>query len=348
MNDYEKCKNTIESLRNRNDYNVLAVESSCDETAVAVTRGRAVLSSVISSQIEIHRRFGGVVPEIASRNHVLAIGNIVEEALQGANLTLADIDVIAVTYGPGLLGALLVGVSYAKALAYASGKPLIAVDHIKGHMAANYIAAPDLEPPYLCLLASGGHTAILKVNSFADIVTVGQTQDDAAGEAFDKVARVLGLPYPGGPEIEKLAKEGLPTYTLPRAFREKSYDFSFSGLKTAVINLAENCRARGEEIRRADLACSFQDEVADLLVSKTLAAAAEYHLSTVALAGGVGANGGLRERLSSQGAKAGLRILLPPRALCTDNAAMIGVAAYEEIACGAQPADLTLDADPEL
>jgi len=348
MNYYKDSKNMIETLRNRDDYTILAVESSCDETAVAVTRGRTVLSSVISSQIEIHRRFGGVVPEIASRNHVLAIGNIVEEALVGAGLTLAGIDVIAVTYGPGLLGALLVGVSYAKALAYASGKPLIAVDHIKGHMAANYISSPDLKPPYLCLLASGGHTAILKVNSFANIVTLGSTQDDAAGEAFDKVARVLGLPYPGGPEIEKLAKEGLPTYTLPRAFREKGYDFSFSGLKTAVINLAENCRARGEEIRRADLARSFQDEVADLLVGKTLAAAAEYNLTTVALAGGVGANGALRERLVLEGAKAGLRILLPHRILCTDNAAMIGVAAFEEIVCGKMPAELTLDADPEL
>jgi N6-L-threonylcarbamoyladenine synthase len=348
MNYYEKSKKTLEAIKDRRDYTILAIESSCDETAVAVTRGRTVLSSVISSQIEIHRRFGGVVPEIASRNHVLAIGNIVEEALAGAKLTLEGIDVVAVTYGPGLLGALLVGVSYAKALAFASGKPLIPIDHIKGHMAANYIASPELQPPYLCLLASGGHTAILKVNSFADIVTLGSTQDDAAGEAFDKVARVLGLPYPGGPEIEKLAKEGLPTYALPRAFKEKSYDFSFSGLKTAIINLVENSRARGEEIRRADLARSFQDEVADLLVGKTLAAAAEYNLSTVALAGGVGANGALRERLALQGAKAGLRILLPPRALCTDNAAMIGVAAYEEIACGALPAELTLDADPEL
>lgn len=214
MDYYNKVTSITEELRNRDDYLILAIESSCDETAVAVTRGRRVLSSIISSQIEIHRRFGGVVPEIASRNHITAIDNIVKEALAAAGVGLNDISVVAVTYGAGLLGALLVGVAYAKALAYTIGKPLIAVNHIKGHIAANYISCTDLQPPYICLLTSGGHTSILKVNSFTDITELGATQDDAVGEAFDKVARVLGLPYPGGPEIERLAKEGMPTYTL--------------------------------------------------------------------------------------------------------------------------------------
>lgn len=349
MDYYNKVTSIAEGLRKREDYLILAVESSCDETAAAVTRGRKVLSSIISSQIEIHRRFGGVVPEIASRNHITAIDNIVKEALAAAGVTLADISAVAVTYGAGLLGALLVGVAYAKALAYTLGKPLIAVNHIKGHIAANYISCPDLQPPYICLLTSGGHTCILKVNSFTDITELGATQDDAVGEAFDKVARVLGLPYPGGPEIERLAKEGMPTYSLPRAFKGGGgYNFSFSGLKTAVINLVENCKARGEQVRRADLAASFQTEVTDLLVGKAVAAAEEYGIGTIALAGGVGANGALRELLSAKGAEKGLRILLPPRSLCTDNAAMIGIAAFEEITGGIMPAKLDLDADPAL
>lgn len=349
MNYDKKSEKIIEELRVRDDFLVLAIESSCDETAVAITQGRKVLSSVIASQIEIHRRFGGVVPEIASRNHIIAIDNIVKEALAAAKVGLADIDVIAATYGPGLLGALLVGVAYAKSLAFTLGKPLLGIDHIKGHIAANYIAAPELQPPYLCLLASGGHTAILKVNSFTDIEELGSTQDDAVGEAFDKVARVLGLPYPGGPEIEKLAKSGSSTYTLPRAYKGGGgYRFSFSGLKTAVINLVQNCKARGEEIRRADLAASFQSEVTDLLTEKAVAAAEEHNLTTIALAGGVGANGALRELLSQRGAQKGIDILLPPKSLCTDNAAMIGVAAYEEIKAFAKPAKLDLDADPAL
>lgn len=349
MDYYVKAKQALEKIRNRDDFLVLAVETSCDETAVAVTRGRKVISSVVSSQIDIHRRFGGVVPEIASRNHITAIDAIVKNALNEAGVSLSGIDVIAVTYGAGLLGALLVGVAYAKALAYTLGKPLIAVNHIKGHIAANYISEPGLQPPYICLLASGGHTSILKVNSFADITEIGSTQDDAVGEAFDKVARVLGLTYPGGPEIEKLAKEGRPTYTLPRAFKgEGEYNFSFSGLKTAIINLVENCRARGEEIRREDLAASFQTEVADLLTSKAVTAAREHGIKTIALAGGVGANGPLRELLKQRGEAGNIRVLLPPRYLCTDNAAMIGVAAYEEIKAGASPASLDLDADPAL
>ncbi len=346
---YELCVEKLNALRQRNDYLILAFESSCDETAVAVTRGREVLSSVISSQIEIHKRFGGVVPEIASRNHVLAIDNLVAEALANAGVTLKDIDVVAVTYGAGLLGALLVGVSYAKSLAYSLGLPLIACNHIKGHISANYISTPDLEPPFICLLASGGHTYVLEVKSFDDMSVLGETRDDAVGEAFDKVARVLGLPYPGGPEIEKLARNGKPSYTLPRAYKgEKHLDFSYSGLKTAVINLVHNAKARGEEIIPADLACSFQKEATGVLIDHTIEACKRTGIQTIALAGGVGANTALREGLTAAGAKNNIRVLLPPKKLCTDNAAMIGVCAYEEIKAGAMPAELTLDADPGL
>ena len=349
MTYLELSKEKLNALRNRDDYLILAFESSCDETAVAVTRGREVLSSVISSQIEIHKRFGGVVPEIASRNHALAIDSITKEALEKAGVTLNDIDVIAVTYGAGLLGALLVGVSYAKSLAYTLKKPLVACNHIKGHIAANYISAPTLEPPFICLLASGGHTYILKVNAFDDMEVMGETQDDAVGEAFDKVARVLGLPYPGGPEIDRLAREGSPVYKLPRAFKGETHlNFSYSGLKTAVINLVANTRARGGEINPADLACSFQTEATGVLIDHTIEASRRTGIKTICLAGGVGANSALRDGLTKAGQKAGCKVLLPPRSLCTDNAAMIGICAYEEIKCGIEPASLDLDANPAL
>ena len=349
MTYLELSKEKLDALRTRNDYLILAFESSCDETAVAVTRGREVLSSVISSQIEIHKRFGGVVPEIASRNHALAIDSITKEALQKANVTLDDIEVIAVTYGAGLLGALLVGVSYAKALAYTLKKPLVACNHIKGHIAANYISAPTLEPPFICLLASGGHTYILKVNAFDDMEIMGETQDDAVGEAFDKVARVIGLPYPGGPEIDRLAREGSPVYKLPRAFKGESHlNFSYSGLKTAVINLVANTKARGGRINPADLACSFQTEATGVLIDHTIEATKRTGIKTICLAGGVGANSALRDGLTKAGQKAGCKVLLPPRSLCTDNAAMIGICAYEEIKCGIAPASLDLDANPAL
>lgn len=349
MTYLELSKEKLDALRTRNDYLILAFESSCDETAVAVTRGREVLSSVISSQIEIHKRFGGVVPEIASRNHALAIDSITKEALQKANVTLDDIDVIAVTYGAGLLGALLVGVSYAKSLAYTLKKPLVACNHIKGHIAANYISAPTLEPPFICLLASGGHTYILKVNAFDDMEIMGETQDDAVGEAFDKVARVIGLPYPGGPEIDRLAREGSPVYKLPRAFKGESHlNFSYSGLKTAVINLVANTKARGGRINPADLACSFQTEATGVLIDHTIEATKRTGIKTICLAGGVGANSALRDGLTKAGQKAGYKVLLPPRSLCTDNAAMIGICAYEEIKCGIAPASLDLDANPAL
>ncbi|MFA5449764.1 MAG: tRNA (adenosine(37)-N6)-threonylcarbamoyltransferase complex transferase subunit TsaD [Clostridia bacterium] len=328
---------------------ILAIETSCDETAAAVTRGREVLSSVIASQIEIHRRFGGVVPEIASRNHILTIDGVVSDALLQAGVTLGDISAIAVTQGAGLLGALLVGVSYAKSLAFALGIPLIPINHIKGHIAANYIANTHLQPPFICLLASGGHTSILKVNSFDNIEELGATKDDAAGEAFDKVARVLGLPYPGGPEIERLAKEGEPTYALPRAFKnQKHLNFSFSGLKTAVINLVNQGKMRQTPINAANLAASFQQETVAVLTENAIKAAKRTGITTIALAGGVGANTALRTALAEAGESEGIKILLPPKYLCTDNAAMIGVAAYEELLVGTKPSPLSLDADPSL
>ncbi len=339
----------LSSLRCRDDYYILAFESSCDETAVAVTKGREIVSNIISSQIEIHKRFGGVVPEIASRNHALQIDALTEEALESAGIELKDVSAVAVTYGAGLLGALLVGVSYAKALAYAADLPLIAVNHIKGHVAANFISAPKLDPPFIALLASGGHTYILSVKSMSDMEILGATLDDAVGEAFDKAARVLGLPYPGGPEIERAAAGGKPIYKLPRAFKgEKRLDFSFSGLKTALINTVHGMRQRGEEFSPADVACSFQTEAVGVLVDNTAEAVRRTGIKTVALAGGVGANTLLRETLSARGEKEGFEVLLPPKKLCTDNAAMIGVAAYEMIREGATPAPLSLDADPSL
>ena len=255
----EIAEKKFKELQNKDDYLILAIESSCDETSAAVTRGRDVLSLVIASQIEIHKRLGGVVPEIASRNHVSAIRNTALQALKQASVSLSDISAVAVTYGAGLLGALLVGVSYAKALAYAMNVPLIKVNHVRGHISANYIADKSLEPPYLCLLASGGHTAIVEVTGYDDVKVIGTTQDDAVGEAFDKVARVLGLPYPGGPEIEKLAKDGKPTIDFPKGFHNKNtLDFSYSGLKTSVINYMHTAAQKGEEVNKADVACSFQ------------------------------------------------------------------------------------------
>ncbi|MCL2630314.1 MAG: tRNA (adenosine(37)-N6)-threonylcarbamoyltransferase complex transferase subunit TsaD [Firmicutes bacterium] len=326
---------------------ILSIETSCDETAVAVTEGRVVLSSVINSQTEIHKKYGGVVPEIASREHTLAIDAVTRTALKEAGLDFKDISAIAVTYGAGLLGALLVGVSYAKGLAYALNIPLYAVNHLKGHISANYIANKDLKPPFITLLASGGHTQILKVNALNDIEILGETVDDSAGEAFDKVARVLGLPYPGGPEIEKLAKFGSPDYVLPRAFKNENHlNFSFSGIKTAVINLVTKIERGGGVVNKANLASSFQSEVCEILTKNTVQGAKNSNISTVTLAGGVGANGYLRDLLSAECKKAGLTLLLPPKHLCTDNGAMIGVCAHEEIQIGAKPADLSLDANP--
>ena len=325
---------------------ILAIESSCDETAAAVVEdGRRVLGNVVASQIEIHRRFGGVVPEIASRNHTLAIDNVVGQALDAAGCGREDIDALAVTYGAGLLGALLVGVNYAKALAYAWEKPLYAVSHIRGHLAANYIDS-GLEPPYVCLLASGGHTALLEVDGYEDVRLMGQSGDDAAGEAFDKVARVLGLPYPGGPEIQKLAREGRPVYKMPLpVFKtEGELKFSYSGLKTFVINLVHGMEQRGESVPKADVACSFQECAVEQLVRASECALRRTGMKKIAVAGGVSANERLRGRFDALGRELGAEVFYPQLRYCTDNAAMIGAAAYFLAKSGAAPAGAELDA----
>ncbi len=339
----------FKELQSKDDYLILAIESSCDETSAAVTRGRDVLSLVIASQIEIHKRFGGVVPEIASRNHVSAIRNTVDEALKQANVSLSDISAVAVTYGAGLLGALLVGVSYAKALAYAMNVPLIKVNHVRGHISANYIADKSLEPPYLCLLASGGHTAIVEVTGYDDVKVIGTTQDDAVGEAFDKVARVLGLPYPGGPEIEKLAKDGKPTIDFPKGFHNKNtLDFSYSGLKTSVINYMHTAAQKGEEVNKADVACSFQKSAVGVMTENVEKALLKTGLKTVVIAGGVASNKHLREEMEKVGEKHGVNVIYPPLKLCTDNAAMIGACAYNLIKEGKGRASLDLDASASV
>ena len=312
---------------------ILAIESSCDETAASVVKnGRCVLSNIISSQIAIHTLYGGVVPEIASRKHIEKINQVVEAALKEADVTLDDIDAIGVTYGPGLVGALLVGVAEAKAIAYAKKKPLVGVHHIEGHVSANYIEHPDLEPPFLCEIISGGHTHLVIVKDYGSFEILGRTRDDAAGEAFDKVARAIGLGYPGGPKIDKLAREGNPhAIDFPRAHMEDApYDFSFSGVKSAVLNHLNKCRMTGEPIVEADIAASFQQAVVDVLVDNAIRAAKDYHMDRLAIAGGVASNGALRAAMEAACEKEGIRFYRPSPIFCTDNAAMIGVAAYYE------------------
>lgn len=312
---------------------ILAIESSCDETAASVVKnGRCVLSNIISSQIAIHTLYGGVVPEIASRKHIEKINQVVEAALKEADVTLDDIDAIGVTYGPGLVGALLVGVAEAKAIAYAKKKPLVGVHHIEGHVSANYIEHPDLEPPFLCEIISGGHTHLVIVKDYGSFEILGRTRDDAAGEAFDKVARAIGLGYPGGPKIDKLAKEGNPhAIDFPRAHMEDApYDFSFSGVKSAVLNHLNKCRMTGEPIVEAGIAASFQQSVVDVLVDNAIRAAKDYHMDRLAIAGGVASNGALRAAMEASCEKEGIRFYRPSPIFCTDNAAMIGVAAYYE------------------
>ena len=331
---------------------ILAIESSCDETAAAVVRdGREVLSNVINSQIELHKKFGGVVPEVASRNHIKNISSVIDDALSEAGVDFSDIDAVGVTYGPGLVGALLVGVSAAKAAAYALKKPLIPVHHIKGHIAANYIAHPTLEPPFVCLVASGGHSHIVYAEAHTKYEILGRTRDDAAGEAFDKIARVLGLGYPGGPLIDKLAKEGDPhAVEFPRVRIDKNedcLDFSFSGVKTAVINYLHKLEQNGEAYNKADIAASFQNAVTDVLVSHTVQAAKMRNIGTIAIAGGVASNSQLREKMTDAGAQHGISVVYPSPLLCTDNAAMIGCAAYYEYKDGVT-ADMTLNAVPSL
>lgn len=318
---------------NSNEIKILAIESSCDETAAAVVvNGRDVRSNVISSQIALHTLYGGVVPEIASRKHIEKINQVIGQALSDAGMTLDDMDAIGVTYGPGLVGALLVGVAEAKAISYAKKLPLVGVHHIEGHISANYIENKDLEPPFLCLVVSGGHTHLVKVLDYGKYEILGKTRDDAAGEAFDKVARAIGLGYPGGPKIDKLAKEGNPhAIDFPRAHMEDApYDFSFSGVKSAVLNHLNKCRMTGEPIVEADIAASFQQAVVDVLVDNAIRAAKDYHMDRLAIAGGVASNGALRAAMEAACEKEGIRFYRPSPIFCTDNAAMIGVAAYYE------------------
>ena len=332
------------------DIYILAIESSCDETAAAVVKnGREVLSNVIFSQIELHKLYGGVVPEIASRKHIEKINQVIGEALSEAKMELNDMTAIAVTYGPGLVGALLVGVSAAKAISFASGLPLVGVHHIEGHISANYIENKDLEPPFLCLVVSGGHTHLVVVKDYGEYEIIGRTRDDAAGEAFDKVARAIGLGYPGGPKIDKLAKEGNPdAIHFPRArVEESAYDFSFSGLKSAVLNYLNSCEMKGESVNRADVAASFQKAVIDVLVGHALESAEDYHIKKFAIAGGVASNSSLRSAFEAECKARGIAFYHPSPILCTDNAAMIGAAGYYEYQKGVR-SGLDLNAQPNL
>ena len=319
------------------DVLILAIESSCDETAAAVVKnGREVLSNVISSQIALHTLYGGVVPEIASRKHIEKINQVIQEALDEAHVTLDDIDAIGVTYGPGLVGALLVGVAAAKAISYAKKIPLVGVHHIEGHISANYIENKDLEPPFLCLVVSGGHTHLVKVADYGKYEILGRTRDDAAGEAFDKVARAIGLGYPGGPKIEKAAREGDPmAIPFPKAkVNDNPYDFSFSGVKSAVLNYINGCKMKNIEIVPADIAASFQKAVTDVLIAHAMHAAEEFKIDKLAIAGGVASNSVLREGMRAACEKRGISFYHPSPIFCTDNAAMIGAAAYYEYLAG--------------
>ena len=332
------------------DKYILAIESSCDETSAAVVlNGREILSNVIASQISTHEQYGGVVPEVASRMHIEAISGVVEEALLKANITLEKIDAIGVTYGPGLVGALLVGLQFAKGLAFASKKPLVGVNHIEGHICANYIQHKDLKPPFISLVVSGGHTFIVHVKDYGIYEVIGQTRDDAAGEAYDKVARALGLGYPGGPKIDKLAKEGNPkAITFPKAnFHEETLDFSFSGVKSAVLNYLNKCNMQNIEINKADVAASFQQAVVDVLNDNVLLTCKKKNIDTIAIAGWVASNSTLRETLINEAGKKGIKVLFTTHILCTDNAAMIGSAAYFNFING-KVNDLNLNAKPNL
>ena len=337
-------------MEKKKDVYILAIESSCDETAAAVVKnGREVLSNIISSQIALHTLYGGVVPEIASRKHIEKINYVIKEALAEAGMGLKDMDAIGVTYGPGLVGALLVGVAEAKAISYASGVPLVGVHHIEGHISANYIENKELEPPFICLVVSGGHTHLVVVKDYGKYEIIGHTRDDAAGEAFDKVARAIGLGYPGGPKIDKLAKEGNPdAIHFPRAKVEDSpYDFSFSGVKSAVLNHLNGCTMKGEPIVEADIAASFQKAVCDVLVGHAIQAVKDYKIPKLAMAGGVASNSALRAAMKEACDKQGIPLYYPSPILCTDNAAMIGAAAYYEYMAGTR-SGLDLNAVPNL
>lgn len=331
------------------DIITLAIESSCDETSIAVLRnGREVLSNIINTQIDLHKKFGGVVPEVASRKHIENIDMVLQEALDKADITLNDIDHIAVTYGPGLVGALLVGLSYAKALAFTLNKPLVGVNHIEGHVSANYIEHKDLKPPFITLIVSGGHTHLVEVKGYGEYDILGRTRDDASGEAFDKIARAMGLGYPGGPIIDRLAKLGNKhAIEFPRAHMDEEYDFSFSGLKSAVLNYLNAKKMKNEEIIVEDVAASFQEAVVEVLSSKAIKAALDKNYKTIALAGGVACNSSLREKITEMAKEHGIDIKYPPLVLCTDNAAMIGCAGYYSYMNGRRD-DMSLNAVPGL
>lgn len=350
MSYLDDAKRKFDELRTKKDVLILSIESSCDETSIALVKnGREVVSNIVSSQIDIHKLYGGVVPEIASRNHIKNISGVLNEALEQAGMKLEDIDAVAVTYGAGLMGALLVGVNFAKTLAYALNVPLIAVSHVHGHIGANYISHQDLKPPFLCLMVSGGHTAIVEVKDYCQFNLIGSTVDDSVGECFDKVARVLGLSYPGGPNIDKLAKEGnnCVQFNYKPPLRD-TYNFSFSGLKTAVVNYVHNKQQKGEEINNADVARSFQELVTDELCEKAMRACKELGKDKIVVAGGVGANSMLREKLQKASEESHVRAYMPVLKYCTDNAAMIGAIAYYYILAGIGLADLTLTAKPTV
>ncbi len=328
----------------------LAIETSCDETAAAVLRnGREIVSSIIMSQIDIHQKFGGVVPEVASRNHVVDINHVIKSAIQEADISFDQLDFVSVTYGPGLVGALLVGLASAKALAYSLDVPLVGVHHIEGHIAANYISHKELEPPFVCLVVSGGHTHLVRVNDYTSFDILGRTRDDAAGEAYDKIARSLGLGYPGGPLLEKLATDGNDeAIDFPRSFLEEgSFDFSFSGLKSSVLNYLNSMKMKDQEINKADIAASFQKAVVDVLSKKAVDACLKSGLDTLAIAGGVSANKALRKALEESCKKNNIKFYYPNLVLCTDNAAMIGSAGYYDYISGKRSA-LDLNANPSL
>ncbi|MGN0748596.1 MAG: tRNA (adenosine(37)-N6)-threonylcarbamoyltransferase complex transferase subunit TsaD [Christensenellales bacterium] len=343
---YERMKDKYEKLRTKEIVRILSIESSCDETSIAVVEnGRKILSNVVASQIEIHKRFGGVVPEIASRNHILAVSSLYKQALELAKISQNEIDAVAVTYGAGLVGALLVGVNFAKSLAFALDVPLIAVSHIKGHIAANYLTSNTLTPPFVCLMVSGGHTAILNVTDYNTHELIGSTVDDAVGEAFDKVARVLGLSYPGGPNVEKHAKDGKVSINfISHSPMQGTFNFSFSGLKTAVINYVHKLTQNGEPVSVPDICASFQDEATNELVSKTINACKSLSAKKLVVAGGVSANSMLKEKFERETKKLGIELYVPGLELCTDNAGMIGSAGYYLMKDGLGLSDLSLTA----
>ena len=346
MSYFEIAQQKFKQLSHQQDVTILAFESSCDETSVAIVKnGRTICSNIIASQIDIHARFGGVVPEVASRNHIMSIRALCEKALNEANLSFDNIDAIAVTFGAGLIGALMVGVNFAKALAYSLNKPLLAISHIHGHIAANYLTHQTLTPPFICAMVSGGHTAIIKVDDYTNYKLLGSTVDDAAGEAFDKVARVLGLGYPGGPKVDQVAKLGQPNIKfVNHSILDNSYDFSFSGIKTAVINYVNQKQQKNEELNLADICASFQQTVVDEIATKAIKACINYNLKKLVAAGGVSANSFLSEKLKTLCEQNDIELYMPKLSLCTDNAAMIASAAYYELKAGKALASLSLGA----